>query len=141
MNGLRAGFAAAAFCAALFGVGCTTVPPEPTAAAHPQGARWLEQGVALFEQGRFAEALRLLQESPEIAAAGPEVRAQALKYVAFSQCLTERLSACRRTFEALLVLDPEFRLHGPEAGHPIWGLEYAYALAASARAAEAALRR
>jgi hypothetical protein len=104
-------------------------PPEPT-----EGRRQLDRGVALFEQGRFAESLRQLQESPEIVADGPEVRAQALKYVAFAQCVTARRAACRRTFDALLVLDPRFALLPTEAGHPGWGAEFERAQAARAGA-------
>jgi hypothetical protein len=102
-------------------------PPEPT-----EGRRWLERGIALFEQGRFADAVRLLQESPEIAADGAEVRVQSLKYQAFGQCVTGRQAACRRSFDALLALDPSFALTPAEAGHPSWGREFERARAAAA---------
>jgi hypothetical protein len=97
------------------------VPAEPT-----EGRRWLERGIALFEQGRFAESLRLLQDSPEIVADGVE---------AFAQCVTGRRAACRRSFDALLALDPSFALAPAEAGHPSWGPEFARARAASETAA------
>ncbi len=102
-------------------------PPEPTG-----GRRWLDRGIALFEQGKFADAVRLLQESPEIAADGADVRAQSLKYQAFGQCVTGRQAACRRSFDALLVLDPAFALTPAEAGHPSWGREFERARAAAA---------
>lgn len=102
-------------------------PPEPS-----EGRRWLDRGIALFEQGKFAEAVRLLQESPEIAADGVEVRAQSLKYQAFGQCVTGRQAACRRSFDALLALDPSFALTPAEAGHPSWGREFERAKAAAA---------
>jgi tetratricopeptide (TPR) repeat protein len=86
-------------------------PPEPS-----EGRRWLDRGIALFEQGKFAEAVRLLQESPEIAADGVEVRAQSLKYQAFGQCVTGRQAACRRSFDALLALDPSFERAKAAAG-------------------------
>ena len=104
-------------------------PPEPS-----EGRRWLDRGIALFEQGRFAEAVRLLQESPEIAADGVEVRVQSLKYQAFGQCVTGRQAACRRSFDALLALDPSFALAPAEAGHPSWGREFERAKAAAAGA-------
>lgn len=146
----RARTVAAALAAALLAAGCASVPadtadgpPEAGAAgARPstpsEGRRWLERGIALFEQGRFAEAVRLLQESPEIAADGVEVRAQSLKYQAFGQCVSGRQAACRRSFEALLALDPAFALAPEEAGHPTWGREFARAKAA---AHEAGARR
>lgn len=110
--------------------GCAGMPAAPpaaveTVAAEPgEGRRWLERGVAHFEQGRFAESLRLLQESPEILADVPAVRVEALKYIAFGQCVTGRRAACRRSFDALLVLDPSFVLGAAEAGHPSWGQEF-----------------
>ncbi|MFZ4756973.1 MAG: TssQ family T6SS-associated lipoprotein [Burkholderiaceae bacterium] len=130
--------------------GCALVPvdapepaPAPVAVARPpeptEGRRWLDRGIAQFEQGKFVESLRILQESPEIDIDGPEVRAQALKYVAFNQCVTARRAACRRTFDALLTLDPGFALAPVEAGHPVWGPEFERARAAArAGAAKAA---
>ena len=142
---------AVAIAVALLCAGCATAPGDtgggrraatgaagPAVAAPPEpseGRRWLDRGIALFEQGRFAESLRLLQESPEILADGVEVRAQSLKLQAFAQCVTGRQAACRRSFDALLALDPSFALAPAEAGHPSWGPEFARARAASETAA------
>ncbi len=140
---------AIAVVASLLAAGCATVPGggdgmpvDATAAggrpSEPsEGRRWLDRGIALFEQGRFAEAVRLLQESPEIAADGIEVRAQSLKYQAFGQCVTGRPVACRRSFDALLALDASFELAPAEAGHPSWGREFERAKAAAAASAGA----
>ncbi|MFM1988648.1 MAG: hypothetical protein RJA99_1605 [Pseudomonadota bacterium] len=100
-------------------------PTEPT-----EGRKVLDRAVALFEQGRFAESMRLLQESPEILADGPQVRVQALKTLAFGQCVTGRRAACRRSFDAALALEPAFGLAPAEAGHPSWGPEFERARAA-----------
>jgi hypothetical protein len=121
----------------LAGPGCRVAPSGDGPVADrgveaSEGRRWLERGVAQFEQGRFADAIRTLQESPEIAADGPQVRAQALKYVAFAQCVSDRRAACRRTFEALLALDPSFTLAPAESGHPMWEPELARARGAVA---------
>jgi hypothetical protein len=109
--------------------------PAPAPASRPveptEGRRALERAVAQFEQGRFPEAIRLLQESPEILADGPQVRAQALKQLGFAQCVTGRRPACRRSFDALLTLDPAFELTPAEAGHPSWGTEFERAKAAA----------
>lgn len=101
-------------------------PPEPT-----EGRKTLDRAVALFEQGKFAESMRLLQESPELLADGPQVRVQALKTLAFAQCVTGRRPACRRSFDAALALDPAFELAPAEAGHPSWGPEFERAKAAA----------
>jgi hypothetical protein len=128
------GALAIAALAALLGVGCATVPDDADGAsrgvASSEGRRWLERGIALFEQGRFAEAVRVLQASPEIVADDLAVRTQSLKYQAFGQCVTGRKTACRRTFDALLSLDPAFALAPAEAGHPSWGPAFEQARAA-----------
>ena len=93
-------------------------------AATLEARRSIERGIELFERGRFVESIRLLQESPEIMAAPASLRVQALKYVAFGQCVTARRLACRRTVEALLALEPGFVLLPAELGHPAWGPEF-----------------
>jgi hypothetical protein len=108
-------------------------PPEPT-----EGRKTLDRAVAQFEQGKFAEAIRMIQESPEIVADGPAVRAQSLKTLAFAQCVAGRRPACRRSFDALLALDPSFELAPAETGHPSWGPEFDRARAAAKPVAPAA---
>lgn len=126
--------------------GCASVqapsppPVEAVVAETGEGRRWLERGIAQFEQGRFAESLRFLQESPEIIADVPAVRAEALKYIAFGHCVSGRRAACRRSFDALLVLEPSFALNVAEAGHPSWGQEFDRARAAARPSARAQRR-
>ncbi|RPH44465.1 MAG: hypothetical protein EHM87_10340 [Burkholderiales bacterium] len=119
--------------------------PAPAAAARPddpsEGRRVLERAVAQYEKGKFLEAIRLIQESPEIVADGPAVRAEALKTLAFAQCVAGRRPACRRSFDALLVLDPAFELAPAETGHPSWGPEFDRARAAAKAAPGVAPRR
>ncbi len=106
--------------------------PEPT-----EGRKALDRAVAQFEQGKFAEAIRTIQESPEIVADGPAVRGLSLKTLAFAQCVAGRRPACRRSFDALLALDPSFDLAPAETGHPSWGPEFDRARAAAKAAAPA----
>jgi hypothetical protein len=108
-------------------------PPEPT-----EGRKALDRAVAQFEQGKFAEAIRTIQESPEIVADGTAVRALSLKTLAFAQCVAGRRPACRRSFDALLALDPSFELASAETGHPSWGPEFDRARSAARGAAPAA---
>jgi hypothetical protein len=108
-------------------------PPEPT-----EGRKTLDRAVAQFEQGKFAEAIRTIQESPEVVADGPAVRGLSLKTLAFAQCVAGRRPACRRSFDALLALDPSFELAPAETGHPSWGPEFDRARAAAKAAAPAA---
>ncbi|MFN7641587.1 MAG: TssQ family T6SS-associated lipoprotein [Burkholderiales bacterium] len=115
------------------------VPAVPVRPAEPsEGRKVLDRAVAQFEQGKFAEAIRMIQESPEIVADGPAVRTQSLKKLAFAQCVAGRRPACRRSFDALLVLDPSFELAPAETGHPSWGPEFDRARAAAKAVAPAA---
>jgi hypothetical protein len=135
---------ACALLAAVLALAGCAIPPAPgdgsaeRAAESSEGRRLLERAVAAFEQGRFAESTRLLQEAPELLAAPPEVRVQALKWLAFNHCVGGRRAACRRAFDALLVLDPAFVLAPAESGHPAWGAEFERARAATARPARTA---
>jgi hypothetical protein len=43
------------------------------------------------------------------------------KFIAFSYCLTKRVTLCRAEFGKILLLDPNFELGPAEAGHPSWG--------------------
>jgi hypothetical protein len=116
-----------------------TAPAVPVRPAEPsEGRKVLDRAIAQFEQGKFAEAIRMIQESPEIVADGPAVRTQSLKTLAFAQCVAGRRPACRRSFDALLVLDPSFELAPAETGHPSWGPEFDRARAAAKAVAPAA---
>lgn len=81
----------------------------------------LREGVDRYERGRYTEAIRVLQSSQRIWAASDRVRVEAFKYLAFSQCVSNRRKDCRQSFEALLTVDPKFELAVSEAGHPQWG--------------------
>lgn len=92
-------------------------PSNPDAAAE----RDLAQGIELYDLGDFAGAIRKLSGSPEIASASIPVRIRALKYLAFSYCVTNRAALCRLQFEKALKLNPKFDLEPAEKGHPQWG--------------------
>jgi hypothetical protein len=51
----------------------------------------------------------------------------ALKYTAFSYCVTSRPAQCRQAFDKALRLDPSFQLAPGEYGHPLWGPVFAKA--------------
>ncbi|WP_019141650.1 TssQ family T6SS-associated lipoprotein [Noviherbaspirillum massiliense] len=83
----------------------------------------LKEGVDLYEKGDFNGAIKHLSNSPEIWS--PErnipVQTKALKYMAFSYCVTSRQALCKQQFEKALRLDPDFDLEPGEKGHPLWG--------------------
>ena len=46
------------------------------------------------------------------------------KYLAFSYCVTNRRTQCRKHFVDALKLDADFTLEPTEKKHPVWGPEY-----------------
>jgi tetratricopeptide (TPR) repeat protein len=103
--------------------------PEPAEGGAPRNAAQnaLNEGVALYDRGEFNGAIKHLSNAPEIWSADKAVQTRALKYMAFSYCVTSRPSLCRQQFEKALKLDPAFDLAPGEKGHPQWGPVFARA--------------
>jgi hypothetical protein len=96
----------------------TPIPlPNPDAAAE----RDLAEGIDLYDLGDFNAAIKKLGSSAEIASASTPVQTKALKYLAFSYCVTNRTTLCRTQFEKAVKLNPAFDLEPGEKGHPQWG--------------------
>jgi hypothetical protein len=94
---------------------------EPAArdtARDPSAA--LREGIRLYNNGDFADAITRLN-APEIQSASIATRTSALKYTAFSYCVTQRPTQCRQAFDRALRLDADFALAPGEQGHPMWG--------------------
>lgn len=113
---------------------CAGAPPPAapaagtpaTAAAAPAPAitpahRDLYAGIGLYQAGDYAGAIRQLTASPEIAKADKGTQLEAMKYAAFSYCVTAHQALCRQQFDKALKLDPAFDLAPGEKGHPLWG--------------------
>lgn len=114
-------------------VGEAGPPGTPQAPANP-GERKLAEGIELYEKGDFAGAIRALS-APEIAGASIRTRVEAQKHLAFSYCVTQKRTLCRRAFDGLLRLDARYELHPVEAGHPLWGPVFTQARKAAERRA------
>jgi hypothetical protein len=95
-----------------------------------QAAATLLEGVRLYENGNFKEAIAVLSE-PDIQAAPDAIRVDALKYTAFSYCVTDNYTQCRHAFDLAFAIDSGFALHRNERGHPMWGPVYEQAKAAN----------
>jgi hypothetical protein len=91
-----------------------------SAAAHEAAQRELLSGIALYDQGRYVDAIRSLLTSQAIWGAAIGTRVTAQKYVAFSHCLLKRPQPCRDAFKDLLRIKPDFELAAAEEGHPQW---------------------
>lgn len=70
----------------------------------------------LYRAGQYDDALASFAQVQSPAS----LRVQALKYSAFSYCVTNRLALCEQAFQQLLALSPRFTLNAAEQGHPIW---------------------
>ena len=88
------------------------------------------EGIRLYDNGEFDTAIAKLSE-PEIRTAPGPIRVEALKYVAFSYCVTRDLADCRHAFDMALSIDPDFALGRGEGGHPMWGPVFEQAKGAS----------
>ena len=105
-----------------------TPPPEPAKPPVPVKTAAevaLDEGITLYDAGSYNEAIKSLTGAKEIWDGAPDpLKVRAYKYVAFSQCVLGRRTACRQQFTEALKLDPGFSLEPAERTHPIWGVEY-----------------
>jgi len=95
------------------------VPADPAQAA-------LRDGIAAYNNGDYKGAIKKLGAS-EIAKSSKANQLIAIKYTAFSYCVTRRPGPCRQQFDKALKLDPGFELETGENGHPLWGPVFARA--------------
>jgi hypothetical protein len=112
-------------------------PPQPTATPTPQPplppppqpqivvneASVLKDGIAAYNNGDYNLAIKRLSPPSEIwASSGTKaIQLEALKYTAFSYCVTGRPQICQQQFNKALKLEPTFNLAPGEKGHPLWG--------------------
>lgn len=86
----------------------------------PKDGAALQEGIRLYNDGDYNGAIRRLS-ARDLNNAALATRLSALKYTAFSYCLTSRPVLCRQSFDKALHLDPSFDLAPGEHGHPLWG--------------------
>ena len=102
--------------------------PAPPAAAPAVDVsaheRALVAAIDTYDRGEFPSAIRQLTPMVTDGSLDPAQLLRALKALAFSQCSTNALTACRQTFERAFKADPAFDLANAERGHPIWGPQF-----------------
>jgi hypothetical protein len=86
----------------------------------------LKEGIAFYNNGDYNEAIKRFGAN-DIANGSKATQLTALKYSAFSYCVTSRQTLCRQQFEKALKLDPAFDLEPGEKGHPLWGPVFMHA--------------
>ncbi|MES3025910.1 MAG: TssQ family T6SS-associated lipoprotein [Pseudomonadota bacterium] len=92
----------------------------PAAAALPADQLALREGVELYNNGKYNEAIKRLSGNEINSASTKELQLDAIKHVAFSYCVTQRQTLCKLQFDKALKLDPAFNLAPGEIGHPLW---------------------
>lgn len=85
----------------------------------------LEELRKKFTAGSYDAVIEDVSQMPEYQAGGLPFRTQSLKFLAFSQCVSNKVRDCTKTFDTILDLDPNFNLEPAEAGHPSWGPVFA----------------
>lgn len=105
---------------------CAGTPKEPELPAYtPAEEILLEQITADFHEGEYRSVIKKVKEAPETTLGGLAFRTEALKYKAFSECVSKQPRNCRSTFRSLLEFNPSFDLTPAEANHPQWGKVFA----------------
>jgi len=102
--------------------------PTPASAANVVDAsaneRALAAAIGSYDRGDFGGAIKLLNPLASEGLLDPAQLLRALKTLAFSQCSTGAVTACRQTFERAFRADATFDLAAAERGHPIWGPQF-----------------
>ncbi|MFZ6769552.1 TssQ family T6SS-associated lipoprotein [Undibacterium sp. Di26W] len=95
-----------------------TTPAPPPVSPDVQA---MKDGMALYDAGDYNGALKRLGSLDIWNGHNKDLQVNALKFMAFSYCVTSRVQLCRQQFDRALKLDPTFNLSPGEIGHPIWG--------------------
>lgn len=107
-------------------------PIRPERASSDRDEIALREGIALYHDGEYNAAIKRLN-SNDMNGASLRNRLSALKYTAFSYCLSGRQAQCRQSFDRAFKLDASFDLGPGEHGHPLWGPVFAKAKQAAGR--------
>lgn len=89
-----------------------------TARMTSEGA--LTEIIALYDAGDYNAVIKRVSGPNEIRAEDKDLQVRAMKYMAFSYCVTNRQTLCRQQFEKILKTEPSFDLAPGEKGHPQW---------------------
>jgi hypothetical protein len=99
-------------------------PPVAPAVDINANERALVAAIEAYDRGEFPSAIRQLTPMVTDGSLDAGQLLRALKVLAFSQCSTNAVTACRQTFERALKADPTFDLAAAERGHPTWGPQF-----------------
>lgn len=103
--------------------GCMTQKKSDHELEQIDASQKLERGKSHFHAGNYNQAETDLVGAT-ILQATFDTQLDALKYLAFTYCVTERANLCRHAFNKALQLDPNFELSPAEVTHPLWGPQF-----------------
>ena len=81
----------------------------------------LNSGIDAYHDGDYATAIKRLSAASDPGKSDKATQLEAIKYLAFSYCVTSQTAMCRLQFERVFRIDPAFDLEPGEKGHPLWG--------------------
>ncbi|AGK49636.1 hypothetical protein BTI_4908 [Burkholderia thailandensis MSMB121] len=114
--------------AGMGGCGTGTAPPASPTSTPSVAQATLDSAKAAYDAGDYRRTISLLGgHAREVDGADVNTQVAAHKLLAFSYCLTRRVTQCRAEFSRILDLNPRFDLSPAEKGHPIWGPAFEYA--------------
>ena len=94
----------------------------------------LADAMVKYDAGDYPAAHTLYQSALKEGLKAKEDQVRAMKYTAFTLCLTEKYAQCRAEFVKIYDVDPKFDLTPAEAGHPSWTKTFAAAKATALKA-------
>jgi len=94
----------------------------------------LADGMVKYDAGDYPAAHALYQSALKEGLKSTEDQVRAMKYTAFTLCLTEKYPQCRAEFVKIYDVNPKFDLTPAEAGHPSWTRTFASAKAQALKA-------
>ncbi|GAA4417324.1 lipoprotein [Advenella faeciporci] len=100
---------------------CTTAPKEPPSPYSPEEEVVLETIKTEFANGNYKTLITQIKAEPLMLTGSLAFRTEALKFQAFSECVSKRRTACGKTFNKMLSGNPDYTLDPAESTHPTWG--------------------
>jgi hypothetical protein len=94
----------------------------------------LADGMVKYDSGDYPAAHVLYESALKEGLKSTEDQVRAMKYIAFTLCLTEKFAQCRAEFVKIYDVDPRFDLTPAEAGHPSWTKTFSSAKAQAQKA-------
>src|SRR5258706_12760348 len=94
----------------------------------------LADGMVKYDSGDYPASNTLYLSALKEGLKSNDDQVRAMKYTAFTLCLTEKYAQCRAEFVRIYDVDPRFDLTPAEAGHPSWTRTFASAKAQAQKA-------